>query len=211
MAKKLAVTLGLYLGLWAVFAIVGATAQPLPDQPPTVIVQPAATPAAPTTQNTVTTTGPVESTTTISVGTIAGQVLTWVATVFGASIGTLLTAWLYRLFKLAGVAMTDAMRARLQEMVINGLNIGAQTAAADLDNKGAIQIKQATIQHAINYVQTHGVEELHNLGIDPNSNIAVDAIKARIATAIADANAPTPAILTPVAPANSLSASAMRT
>ena len=151
--------------------------------------------AVPATQNTVTTTGPVTSDTTISVGTLAGQVLTWIAAMFGVPIGTLLTAWLYRLFAKAGVDMTDAMRARLQQMVVNGINIGANKASSDLAGKGQIAIKNAAVAHAVTYVQAHGAEELKAIGIDPNSNIAVDAIKARIETAITDVNTPTNKIL----------------
>lgn len=151
--------------------------------------------AAPATQNVVTTTGPVTSDTTISVGTLAGQALTWLAFAFGAPIGTLLTAWLYRLFAKAGVDMTDAMRARLQQMVINGINIGAHKAATDLAGKGRIEIKNAAVASAVSYVQEHGAAELKAIGIDPNSNIAIDAIKARIETAIVDVNTPTNKIL----------------
>ncbi len=144
--------------------------------------------AAPVTQNTDT---------TISVGTLAGQALTWVATVFGVPVGSLLTAWLYRLFRKAGVDMTDAMRARLQEMVVNGINIGANRALTDLKGRGSVEIKNIAVGHAVAYVQEHGAEELKAIGIDPYSNVAVDAIKARIETAIADANAPTNKILDP--------------
>src|ERR1700731_3322155 len=50
------------------------------------------------TTNTVQTTGPVTADTTISVGTLAGQVLTWAAAAFSVPIGSLLTVWLVRLF-----------------------------------------------------------------------------------------------------------------
>src|ERR1700681_1817628 len=72
------------------------------------------------TQNTVTTTGPVSSETTISIGTLAGQVLTWVMAVFGVPIGTLATAILWKVLKRIGVSLTDASRARLQEIIVNG-------------------------------------------------------------------------------------------
>jgi hypothetical protein len=153
------------------------------------------------TQNTITTTGPVTSDTVISLGTLAGQVLTWVMAVFGVPVGTLLTAWLYRLFTKAGVDITDAMRDRLQQMVVNGLNIGAATATTELAGKGQIAIKNRAIQRAVLYVQEHGAQELKAMGINPTSNIAVDAINARIQTAITDANTPTPKILDAVVPA----------
>lgn len=160
--------------------------------PPAAVVT---VPGPAATTNTVTTTGPVTSDTTISVGTLAGQVLTWVVAVFGVPIGSLLTAWLYRLFQQAGVTMTDSMRARLQEMVVNGLNIGVAKATAGMTGKAPVQIKNEAVEHAIDYVQLHGANELKALGFDPSSNIAVDAIKARIETAITDINTPTPKVL----------------
>lgn len=151
------------------------------------------------TQNTITTTGPVTSDTVISLGTLAGQVLTWITSLFVASVGTLLSAWIARAFRNAGVDFTDSMRSRLQEMVVHGLNLGAATASADLAGRGQIAIKNQAISTAVRYVQEHGAQELKSMGIDPMSNIAVSAIQARIQTAITDANSPTPKILDAVA------------
>lgn len=150
------------------------------------------------TQNTITTTGPVTSDTVISLGTLAGQVLTWVTSLFVASVGALLSAWIARAFRNAGVDFTDSMRSRLQEMVVHGLNLGAATATAGMAGKAQIDIKNQAIDTAVRYVREHGAQELKALGVDPMSNIAVDAIKARIQTAITDANSPTPKILDPV-------------
>jgi hypothetical protein len=158
-----------------------------------------AAPTAPATQNTVSTTGPVTSETTISVGTLAGQALQWVVTVFGAILGTAGTALVVRLFNKAGIAISDSARMRLQEMVVNGLNIGAKTAQDNLAGRGKIEIKNAAVASAVTYVQTHGADTLKQLGVDPNSNAAIDAIKARIETAIADPATPTPPVLNPVA------------
>jgi hypothetical protein len=178
-----------------------ASAQPAPETPltgygtSTAVPLPRAAPGVPATQNTVTTTGSVTSDTTISVGTLAGQVLTWIAAVFGVPIGGLLTAWLYRLSKLAGVQITDTMRARLQDIVVNGLNIGVKKAATDLRGRGQVDVKNEAVAHAVEYVQVHGADSLKALGIDPGSELAVEAIKARIETAITDVNAPTPKVL----------------
>jgi len=159
---------------------------------------PAPTPPA-VTQNTVTTTGPVTSETTINTGTIAGQALMWVASVFGTTIGAALTALLLRLMKNAGFAGSELLRQKLQDMIVNGLNAGAQQAADALKDKGQIQVKNAVVASTVQYVQAHGADTLKQLGIDPNSNIAVEAIKARIETAINDPATPTPAILDPTA------------
>jgi len=166
---------------------------------PLVHAQPAG-PAAQ--QNTITTTAPVTSETTISVGTLAGQALTWVAAVFSVPVGALLSAWLYRLFALVGVQTTDLMRARLQEMIVNGLNASAKSAEEALRGRGQVAIKNAAVAQTVQYVQQHGAETLAYLGVDPKSNKAVDAIKARIETAIADTMTPTAAVLEPATPSS---------
>lgn len=162
------------------------------------VAQAAPTPSAPATQNTITTTGPVASETTISVGTIAGQALQWVMAVFGAVLGTAGTALLMRMFKAAGLQISDTARARLQEMVINGLNLGAKALEGKMAGRGKVEIKNAVVAQAVNYVQDHGADTLRQIGVDPNSNMAVEAIKARIETAIADPMTPTPPVLDPV-------------
>lgn len=139
--------------------------------------------------------------TTVSTGDLAGQAIGWLVAVFGVPVGTLLAAWLYRLFALAGVQTTDLMRQRLQELIVNGLNRGASSAQERLAGKGTIAIKDEAVAQTVRYVQQHGAETLKYLGVDPTSNKAVDAIKARIETAIADAAVPTPPVLGGPAPA----------
>ena len=155
--------------------------------------------APPATQNTITTTAPVSSNTTISVGTLAGQVLTWAATAFGSLLATVFAAWGVRMFKLAGVKMTDAMRDRLQEIILNGLNAAAKQETQTLAGKDQITIKNAVVAHAVAYTQDHGADTIKALGLDPQSGEAVEAIKARIETAIADPTIPTPTVLDPPA------------
>lgn len=155
----------------------------------------------PVTQNTVTTTGPVSSETTISVGTLASQALQWVVAVFGTLLGSAVLALVIRMFKAAGLQISDAARVRLQEMVVNGLNVSATALEGKLAGRGRIAIKNAVVADVVNYVQAHGADTLKQLGVDPKSNMAVDAIKARIETAIADPMTPTPAVLDPGAAA----------
>lgn len=152
--------------------------------------------AAPVTQNTVTSAGgPVTAETTISVGTLAGQVLTWAATAFGSLLATIFAAWGVRLFKLAGQDLSASARARLQEIILNGLNIGAQAAAKNLAGRDPVVVKDAVVAQAIAYTQTHGADTIKALGLDPHNGTAVEAIRARIETAIADPNVPTPEVL----------------
>ena len=187
----------LALAAFISFAPAMALAQPYPlapvvtvqAMPGTVTLVPAAT------QNTVQTTGPVTSDTTISVGTLAGQVLTWAVTAFGSLLATIFATWGYRLIQLTGVQLTDAARARLQEIILNGLNEGAKTEAANLDGKDQVAVKDAIVAKAVTYAQAHGADTIKQLGLDPTSGIAVEAIKARIETAINDPTVATPAVL----------------
>ena len=171
------------------------TITPIAPQAATV-----AAPAPTATQNTITTTAPVSSTTTISVGTLAGQLLAWVVTAFSVPIGSIAVWIMVRVLKNLGITATDAMRARLQEMVVNALNISAPAVQQQLAGKGQIEVKSAVVQDAVAYVQAHGADTIKALGLDPKSGEAVEAIKARIETAIADPSTPTPAVLDPPAP-----------
>lgn len=158
-----------------------------------VVTAPAPTTAAPVT---VTTTGPVE--TKISVGTLASDLLTWVVLAFSGPIGGIVVWILVRVLKKLGIEATDALRVRLQELVVNGLNIGAREVERRLAGRGQVEIKNAVVEDAIAYAQTHGADTIKALGLDPHSGAAVEAIKARIETAIADPFQPTPAVLAPV-------------
>ncbi len=168
------------------FSVIPAVAQQ-PATPTTV--------TSPVTQNTVTTSGPVSSETTISVGTLAGQVLMWLAAAFSVPIGTLLTMWLKRLFTLAGVQVTQQMSDKLNSIIVNGLNDGATNAKLQLAGKGTVEVKNQVIASAVDYTQRHAAETIQALGLDPKSGEAVEAIKARIQTAINDETIPTPAVL----------------
>jgi hypothetical protein len=159
-------------------------------------VTPAPTPAA--TQNTITTTGPVASETTISVGTLAGQLLNWIVVAFAGPIGGMVVWILVRVLRKLGIDATDALRARLNEFVLNGINAGAKIAEQNLAGRGKVEIKNEAVAQAVNYVQAHGAETIKALGLDPKSGAAVEAIKARIETVIADPMTPTPPALDPV-------------
>ncbi len=138
---------------------------------------------------------PVAPPAVIDTGSIAGQALMWVITTFGGLAGAALTGLLYRLLQKAGVDLTQAQRDKLQDIVVNGLNLSAAKAAQDMQGRGQIEIKNAAVANAVTYAQTHAADTLKSLGLDPTSTAAVDAIKARIETAIADDNTPTAAVL----------------
>jgi hypothetical protein len=166
-------------------AVGAAMAQPSPPGaagPPVVLVAPRTAPA------------------TVDTGTIAGQTLTWAVTTFGSAIAAALTAWLYRLLQKEGINVTDAQRARLQDIVENALHISAHELSGAIQGKGDIEVKNAVLANAVRYVQLHGADTLKALGHDPSSQAAVEAIRARALSAINDPGTPTPAILAPAAP-----------
>ncbi len=131
---------------------------------------------------------------TISVGTWAGDVLMWATTAFGTVISGFVVKLLVALAKKAGVDATDALRARLNEIVLNGLNLAASTTQRELRDKSPIAIRSAAISKAIEYTQAHGDETIKALGLDPTSGAAVEAIRARAETLINDPNVSTPGI-----------------
>jgi hypothetical protein len=154
-----------------------------------------------TPQTQITTTAPVSSETTISVGTLGGQVLMWIAAAFSIPIGAILTLWLKRLMTLAGVQGAELMSAKLQSIIVNGLNAGAANVSERLKGRGQVEIKNAVVADAVKYTQAHAAETIQALGLDPKSGEAVQAIKARIETAIADPGTPTPIVITPASQA----------
>lgn len=131
----------------------------------------------------------------VDTGSIAGQALIWVVTVFGGAIGTVLTGFIYKLMQKAGVQASQAMREKLQDIAVNAINFAAAQAAQSLAGRGKLEIKNAAVAQAVVYVQEHGAETLKQLGLDPTSPEAVQAITARIETAIADPATPTAPVL----------------
>ncbi len=65
-----------------------------------------------------------------------------------------------------------------------------------------ISVQNQVIQDAVAYTQTHAAETIKALGLDPESGQAVQAIRARIATAIVDPSTPTNPVITPAATAS---------
>jgi len=149
------------------------------------------------TQNTVQTSGPVTSDTTISVGTLAGQVLTWLAAAFSVPIGALLTGWLVRLFKSAGLAVSKQMSDELNRVLVNGLNDAAINGAKLSSGKANLTVRDPIVASAIQYAIDRKPDALKALGLDPEDGETVKVLRARIATLAQDPAVPTPAAVAP--------------
>ncbi len=126
----------------------------------------------------------------VDAGTLASQVLTWTVATFGGLIGVIGSGLLVRMMNNAGIVGASLLSNRLQSIIVNGLNSAAVAATQALAGKGQIDMN-AVINSTVAYVQQHGLDTLKALGVDPTSPQAIDAIKARITSAIIDPAVPT--------------------
>ena len=133
----------------------------------------------------------------IVLGDIAAQIIQWSFAAFGPLISAAAFWLVVRLLKAVGIKNTDLLKDQLQRIVINGVNAGAAKAMEDLRGRGHVDVKGKAAQYALWYAQTHGEDIIKSLGLDPYSGEAVEAIKARIETAIADPATPTSPLVTP--------------
>lgn len=131
--------------------------------------------------------------TTVQGGTIAANIIEWLTVAFGSVIATLAAAIAVKVLNYFGVKTTDVQKAQLQSIIVNGINAAATKAKTQLaDNRDLdITVKNQIVADAISYTQRHAAETIKALGLDPQSGEAVEAIRARIETAIADPAAPT--------------------
>ncbi len=150
----------------------------------------------------VTTETPAGTTTvtTVKGGGIAAQIIEWMQVAFGGVIGAGMVAGIVKGLQWMGIQVTGQMRAQLQSIVINGINDAAAKAQVALNStdKLDIRVKSQIIADAVDYTQRHAPDTIKALGLDPKSGEAVEAIRARIETALNDPNTPTPAEITPL-------------
>lgn len=148
---------------------------------------------------TVQTSAPVTSTTVVKGGDWAASVLAWLQVAFVTTIGAVGTALLYKVLGWLGVQVTDQQKAQLQGVIVNGLNAAGNKAQAQLraNPNLDINVQSQIIADTVSYAQSHAADTIKALGLDPNSGQAVEAIKARIQTAINDPKSPTPPLMTP--------------
>jgi hypothetical protein len=130
-------------------------------------------------------------------GPILKEVVKWTVAAFGTALAAVGTAALYKIMSYFGVQATVEQRAVLQGVIVNGLNDAAVKAEASLaaNPKLDVDVKSKIITDAVTYAQAHAADTIKALGLDPQSGQAVEAIRANIATAIADPSIVTPAVL----------------
>jgi hypothetical protein len=131
----------------------------------------------------------------VSVGTLGGQLLGWIAAVFGTPIAMFLVAWVRAIAKKAGVEVSAAMGEKLDGIIENGIHAAAAKAQADLSGKMTVEIKNQVLAGAVAYAQTHGADTIKDLAnnnsslgwlkqFDPNSDEVKQALAARAARAL---------------------------
>jgi hypothetical protein len=140
------------------------------------------------------------TTTVVRGGTVLASVIEWLETAFGVALATMATGALYKIMSYFGIQTTQAQRDQLQSIVVNGLNDAAAKAEVSLrgDARLDVNVKNQIVSDAIAYTQDHAKDTIKALGLDANDGQAVEAIRARIATALNDPRTPTPPALTPV-------------
>lgn len=133
----------------------------------------------------------------VVLGDVAASIIQWAIAAFGPLIAASVLWLVMRLLKAAGLKNTDLLKDQLQAIIVNGINIGAVRAQGLLAGQGRVQVKDKAVMFAIDYVQAHGGNIIKALGLDPQSGEAIQAIRARIETALADPTTPTSPIVTP--------------
>jgi len=131
--------------------------------------------------------------TTIHGGQILSDIVGWAGAAFGAAIASLLVAMIYKISAYFGVQTTQQQRDQLQSIILNGLNSAAAKAQSGLGGSSVmdLNVKNQIIADAVAYTQSHGADTIKALGLDPQSGQAVEAIKAKMTTLVADKNQPT--------------------
>lgn len=135
--------------------------------------------------------------TTVQTSAWASWILDWMYVAFGGTIGTLITALAVRGLGLLGIQVNNENKAQLQALVVNGINAGYAKAKVQASTLSPLELKGRVAELAIDYVQSHGEKIIKATGLDPKDGEVVDAIRARVETALNDPATPTPAEITP--------------
>lgn len=131
--------------------------------------------------------------TTIHGGQILANVLAYVGSAFGVAFAGLVTAVVYKVLGKLGVEVTAQQKEALNSVIVNGLNDASAKAQASVGSNAALDlnVKSQIVASAVAYTQTHAADTIKALGLDPQSGQAVQAIRARMTTLVADPAQPT--------------------
>lgn len=121
----------------------------------------------------------------ISVGTLASEILQYVAAIVIPAVAAFATKVLLSWEQKLGIDRTDAQRDRLQEFIANGLSLGAAKIDQRLSGTMPFEVKNRLVAEAVRYAQEHGADTIKALGGDINDPKTKEALTAR-ATALLD-------------------------
>jgi hypothetical protein len=184
-----------------------AQAGPPVPMPNITIQQPPATFDAPTPAPVVTVTQPTPPKETVAFGDYAGAIIEWMVPILMPLIAAALVDLYVKLRARLGLTTSDAQRAKFQEIVENGVALGAHDAQANLSGKLTYEVKNQVMASAVAYAKEHGSDTLKAIGVDPTSPAAEEAIRARAAKMLANLDAAATAVASgvPASPPSPLS------
>lgn len=124
------------------------------------------------------------------------SVLSSVATAAIPIIGYFVTAALQKFAKNRGIEIQQKNLDRVDQFLVNGLNLAASEVKATRGMPAA-DAKKILVNGAIAYLNKHGTDTLNEMSADLSDPKVQEAMRARIETLITDPTKPTPAILSP--------------
>jgi type II secretory pathway pseudopilin PulG len=130
-------------------------------------------------------------------GFVLGQLLQAILVLVLPSIAVVIVALAAKALKWVGVQMTQQQRDRLQDIVVNGINLAGDQLKGQLGKIPPVEIKNKLLAIVLSYVQDHGLPAVKALGMAFDSPEFPGAIAARVERALNDPLAPTPPWLTP--------------
>lgn len=123
---------------------------------------------------------------TVAFGDYAGAVIEWMVPVLLPVFAAFAVDLYVKVRARLGLKTSDEQREKFQQIVENGVALGAHNARADLSGKLTFDVKNAIMASAVAYAKAHGSDTLKAIGVDPTSPEAVEAIQARAAKMLAD-------------------------
>lgn len=145
--------------------------------------------------------------TTVAFGDYAGAITMWMLPILLPLLAGFATDLYVKMRTRLGLQTSDAQRAQFQQIVENGVALGAHDAKASLSGKLTFEVKNQIMASAVDYAKNHGVDTLKAIGVDPSSPEAEQAIRARAAKMLADLDAAATAVMAgvPATPPSPLS------
>jgi hypothetical protein len=143
----------------------------------------------------------------VAFGDYAGAIIEWMVPILMPLIAAALVDLYVKLRARLGLTTSDAQRAKFQEIVENGVALGAHDAQANLSGKLTYEVKNQVMASAVAYAKEHGSDTLKAIGVDPTSPAAEEAIRARAAKMLANLDAAATAVASgvPASPPSPLS------